>query len=212
MAHKSFTDFFTDFRKDGWAIIMLKIVMLIQMVWLVVGGVLLLTLYRIDKDPVVLADVEQAFFSLLFVQVVTSLAAMIMMLHNYEHGHNVSWTLLVPLVAGLCFDIRAVIDAYRFPYAGVDNELLCLRAYSFFAVAFGTSALVVYIIVKLAGTGVTVRSGGGGRVLLRKDDEAAADGEEADLKSQIMSPVSYTFVPAASSRPKIAHQPAQKFE
>lgn len=213
--HRSFVEFFTEMKNDSWSTIALKIVALIHLLVLLAGGIMLLTLYRAPSTIALeTLAVQISFFLFLLTQL--GLAYVVhSIIDHIEQNHNVSWLKVVPLSAAICFGLRTIFDAFLVDYAaGIDDQVLGLKVLSIMGIVFSSLALIVFILLKV--NGVRIINKGGGRMAIvmgggDSADESVSPPPARDMEARINAQT-YQFVAPSGARPKITHQPAQKFE
>jgi hypothetical protein len=211
MVHRrSFSEFFTDMKTDANATRFVKILLLIEILFNIIAGFLLLIWFRVNAPP--LADIAPAQLALviLIIAHLGTPLTLVDMLNKLENRQGVPWLSMWWLIVATLLDVHSIIDAFLFPYATtvVDGGYVTyLKAAGFIFLSTSVCAIIAYLWVKLSNA----------------DMQPLSDELEGP-KSAIMDDSSYNTVAAVApgvvsvrfpttsttTTTKFVHQPARK--
>lgn len=215
MGHKSFREFFTDFKGvDAWQTIGVKLLLLLEIVWTIVAGFILVIHYGILQSPQLQPN-ELAAYLLILGHLGTPLT-LIAMLHKMERGMTASWLKAWWLIVCHLLDVRAIYEASKTtfdPTDGIDVRVYLLIMASA-ALIMSFSALLLFTLAKLAPfrQKVTTTTTSDIPAPATRDDveEQPQDMQKAaQIHAQFPGVVSVRF---PGSNGKFVHQPARKAE
>lgn len=207
MGHKSFSEFFTDMKTDRAATIFVKVLLLIEILFNIIAGFLLLVWFRVNV-PAGIQDAQLALVILVIAHLGTPLT-LVDMLHKLEHRQSVAWLSMWWLIVATLLDIHSIIDAFQFPYATavIDGGYRTyLMAAGFIFLATSVSAIIAFIWVKMSNADQseeTERTNASIIASEYSDYTPAYNGSGA---------VSVRFPIPVAAMNKISHVPARKAE
>lgn len=209
MGHKSFREFFTDMSGvDAWQTIGVKVLLMVEMLWTIIAGLILVINYGILQSPQLQPN-ELAAYLLILGHLGTPLT-LITMLHKMEQGMSASWLKAWWLIVCHLLDVRAIYEASKTTFDAADaiDARTYLLVMASGALIMSFSALLLFTLTKWApfNQKVTPHSDYIPAPPARDDLEQNASQINASMASGVVS----VRFPSSGSSGKFVHQPARK--